>query len=506
MHNNMPIFPHLQNQRRTINIVKLLIIEAGTFTPQYHRPYQSVVSPSVIKRVAAHVDANNSVEPGILSNMISDIMFPSVAPERDAAGNARIVTIANSWDTARYRFIMEVQIDDGMCVKTELVQGYSTNLDHTLQGSINPDLEFYVNSVATLRKTQYPTPVGRQTGIVVSGASHVLANQIYGGIDRSGFRGDNLFHMRPTDMYSHMAVSHVAEDLDINTTGMQTDTAELSDRRNNIPTVFASRVFDGLRKATSVNSLQMNDEHMGSAENAMLKQAKQYIQEPVAIDVTFLSAMSQLRNVASTNIFSLKDLEKVDPNVSRVTTHAMVAPAERMALPHSGDSEYWHGQDSTTHVASILGSVVPSIMVECGLTSFAFMVTNRTIDGSISFVPAQAPRGFVEGVDISRPMEVFKIHLINRCLNSIAMNGQRDFQINVVANLTGNSRFEIMLDGSNVAVPYNQPSFCDGLMVPTVSQYAKTGHDLARDLYHLANEAILPKDPSAGLAVTDFGF
>jgi len=500
--------PTLSNQRK-INIVKLMIVEAGTYNPQYLRPYQSVITPDVITAVKTKIDAENSVDPAVISGVMSGALFPSVAPEVDANGVASQIHIANGWQEPRFRFIMEVEIDDGIVKKTELVQGASTHLDFSRQsGFIAPDLEFKINSVATLKHMRYNTPTGQVQGVAVVGANHMLSNTYYSGMDQSGFRSDNLYHMRPTDIYSLMQHNHVEEHIEINTTGLMTDTPELAARANNVPSVYASRVLDGMRKAQIVDSVQLGTD-MGNRTQVQVGDnqysiAKRYVQEQVATEVTFLTALAQLHGMGAADRFSLNELRRIDPNVDNVTLHTMIAPAARQELPNVGNSEYWHGQDGTTHVAAILGSVVPSLMVECGITMLGFTATNRTVNGEIIVTPTAAPVGFVQGVDVSRPFDAFRINLITRCLQAISMNGLRDFQINVVANLMGSSSFSIALDGNHYATPYVQPTFTDALMSPIVTQNRLTSRNLASDLEYLVNETVAPQ--TQGYASTQFGF
>lgn len=481
----------------------MVILEAGVFSDQYRRPYESVVDARSFNAIQGRINdygvgGNKNLEPGILAGVIDKVLQRRAAPETDNEGRPLISNIKNGWGESRYRFYMFVEVNNGINTKTEIYQGWSENIDHSLiQGRINPQLEFTINSSTVVDSQTVSRPTGNESSFRLLGANQILSDDGYSGFSSRGFqKNTELYTMRPTEIIGRMATTNWRDDITVDATGLLGASPVLSKRANNVPASYASRILKGMHTAHAVDrrNSDLYDDVLPEAFNGLdsyCSQAKQYVQETTPTELEFINALIQVRGAEYASTFTLDDLRQVDPDVDKNIAAARIGDEYRSEMPSLNNSEHWRGTDDRTHAAVMLSGVIPSLMIEFGLVSIGFIATNLTLIGSeVEIYSFKPPRGYGRS-DMVEEFEGFKNAFATRCLPVLTIGGTREFEFRITCDTTGDSLYEIKFDGDRYFTPFAFPTFCDSLIAPIRTSDVTGFNRLASDLHHLVGEVVL---------------
>ncbi|WP_233875080.1 hypothetical protein [Paraburkholderia adhaesiva] len=463
-----------------IVVRRLIIEETGTYNTQFMRPYDNTLQGPALNAVCEALHGESRYTPSRLAGVANQIVSPSADPEKP-------INIVNGWSTPRCRYLMEVESHSmGGAVSVANVLGWTSHMG-IINGSgrnIDPNMEFYVNSVVQIREYFETTPVGNQLHTSVAENSHVLVDPTY----FDAYVKEKTTSMRPEDMYATMSLNHLnglGETLDTRTTLTRVPVA--SSRTNSISAFYTANVLDNYKKAADSNNFGLQP------ETELLDSARGYAQESVLALNPFFRAMQEYRDGMLTNFFTWSDLCRLDPDVINKVEARRLAASNLVHRVSSGMSADWNASNRLTQIATILAQSVPALMSVLTLTKLAFTATNQEvfasnspsgIDGfsSITFVPSDA-RSFSKR-DLSQLVDQFRVNLEHMILNDVSMHNQIAFYLQMKVDLLGETWINIGLDGKP-PITYVTPSFADALMVPVVTTRTQLSQRLSGDFHEI---------------------
>jgi hypothetical protein len=425
-----------------ISVRRVMLAETGRYDTQFSRPYGTTLQASTMNQLTDRLAGTTRFSASQLAGLANQVITPIAQPESQ-------LNITEGWGARRLRFMMEVEcrhLAGG--TTTIMVLGYTNHpgvIAHT--GAVDPRMEFYVNSVISLRQTLEQTPTGNrhQTNIIEN--SHVLVNPDYTG----AYGNSHQYKMRPEDVYAALKLTHITPIKDVLDIRTIMDNKPIASRRSNtIATDYAASLLDGYSRANM-------DQHFGvQKEEDILETARGYTQENLVQNNPFFKAISNHRDGFMTNFFTWSDLLRLDPNTDNVTIVTMLGQTTQSSNPltaydvSSGTAAPWTGSDRFTQVATILSQSVPALMTDFGLTKLAFVSTNRRIfadatqgAGPFSMQSRMSTRvvdmlSFAD-FDMAPYMGHFVGRLEQLVLLDISFNNEMDFYIEMQSDLLGES-------------------------------------------------------------------
>jgi hypothetical protein len=467
-----------------IHVKRLMLAETGRYDPQFSRPYQTQLQGSTLNMLSERLAGATRFTGPQLAGVASQMIAPTANPE------AQVQIAGVPWNERRLRFMMEVEcrmLSGG--VVNVMVLGYTNHpgvIANT--GAIDQRMEFYVNSVISVRNQVENTPTGPRNHVNIIDNSHVLVNPAYAG----AYGNVQSYKMRPEDVYAAMKVNHitpVADVLDIRTV---LDGKPIASRRSNaIATDYAANLLDGYSRASF-------DQNFGvHREEDILEGARGYVQENMVQNNPFFKAISNYRDGFMTNFFTWADLLKLDGTAEERTIITMLGVTTQTSSPQtaydvaSGIAQGWGGSDRETQVATILSQSIPALMTDFGLTKVAFISTNRRVfaDAAQGLAPyAMQSRISTKILDVLSftdfDMSVYMDHFVGRIeqmvMLDVSFNNEMDFYVEMQVDLLGETWIKISLNGGPL-IPYVTPSFADALTVPVVTQNSHLASQLSQD-------------------------
>ncbi|WP_144106646.1 hypothetical protein [Paraburkholderia sp. BCC1886] len=488
----------------SITVKRLLLAETGTYNPQYRRPWETNVQGYTLDALANSLDQTRRFTPSLLAGVANQVIAPSATPES-------AIGIVGGWGERRLRFMMEVEIRQRLSgsMAVVIVLGYTDHpgiIIHTQ--SIDPRMEFYINSIVQVRHTVENTPFGNQIYTNVAENAHVLVDSSY--IDT--YTPNKMHRMRPEDVYASMELNHVTGLGDVHDTRTVLSSVPVASRRgNNIAADYAAKLLDTYKTASMENEFGVQQ------EQDVYEQARGYAQETAVALNPFFSAMQKVRDGQMSNFFVFQDLLRLDPNVEQRTTVATQGNTSAagpgngsMHFANAGLSQDWGGSDRLTQVATILSQSVPALMMDLTLTQLVFTTTNRRVltgamtgnnpldpSSRVSTMIANA-EGF-SSQDLGPYVQNFIVRLEHMILNDISDRNGIDFYIEMRADLIGETWIRISLDGGPM-IDYVTPSFADALLVPVITNNHQLSSTLSQDFeqifHHLTDHHGMPGSPA----------
>jgi hypothetical protein len=466
-----------------IHVKRLFLMETGRYDTQFRRPYQTKLQGSTLNALTESLAGTKRFTASQLAGVANQIVAPSAFPENPIA-------IANNWGEKRLRFMMEVeckQLAGGSIIVTVL--GY-TNYPGVIvhSAALDPQMEFYINSIISIRRTVETTPFGAQTYSNVIDNSHILVDPGYSGV----YGAQPSHKMRPEDVYATMSMSHLSglsDAMDLRTVLDQTPIA--SKRGNSVAAEYAANLLDGYTRANIDAAFGVNK------EEDILDNARGYAQETMLNMNPFFKAISTFRDGFVSNFFTWRDLCSMDPNAEHVTVVSMLGQTSQQGPGPvtgydvaSGVASPWGGSELITQVATILSQSVPALMADFGLTVVAFASTNRRVfaDAMQAAGPYAAANRISTRIgdlqsfsdfDMTPYMDHFVAKLERLVLTDVSFNNEMDFFIEMQADLLGETWIKISLDGG-AQLTFVTPSFADALLVPVVTSNAKLSQQLSQ--------------------------
>ncbi len=472
----------------SVEIVKLIMQETGTYNPQWRRSFESNLTGNIQNTIIENCQQAGRITPGLLTGVANQFIKPSATPERP-------IIIANGWDTRRFRFFMEVRSTSHMgTVLIQYVTGYTDQMGASMQGSLDPNMVFYINTINTTKNSVRTTPLGTQNVQNVMDCSHLLYQSDY-----SGVYGPNITHkMRPEEVFVGMqnaelreAASdvHGASDF-LDTRTHLTSNPVKSTRRFNSSPVFVASVLDSYVQTkrsdiTGASGMEVYDTAAGHVSAARTNE------DP------FIK-MLKANTGSNGGTFTFGDLLRIDHGIQQRIVVTPLTPALRATLHQSGQTQNWQSSDFETQFATTLSQALPGYMLDNCLQSVKLRATNDAMGGEI-IVHITDFGSLLQGIDPTPYLHSLTFVIQKTLLHDLTFGNQISFSLEMSCNLMGDTSINLSLNGSPF-IPYVSPCFCDSLMSPLITaDYAKL-NALSKDLATVVDylgDAITPNSSFA---------
>lgn len=476
---------HVGNsQTAELNISKFILGETGTYNDLYQRPYQTRLGDQEYFAMRDMTSNFTNLEPETLANCAGEFLTPSSQP------GGRI-NINNGWGEQRLRFMMAVTFGGRFSTTEQIVTGYTDRADLSHNGTMDPNTQFFINNVITLRRVE------RNTGTGMASSANIVDN--FQVLRESG-SGDTVT-LRPTDVIRTQglkeAIGHVNEIHgarkpaggstffdDGNTLFHDSrngfgpsETTRLSRRRNNLSANYMS----GLLKA---HQTAQHDDVEYNTEETVLDKTQGQLAEPYALKNPLLKLLTHNTGFAENTSFTLSEIRELCPHVdnmmvlSRSSTTAQLIPNQR------GQTEGWGGSDNTTLIANILASNIPALALEHLITKIWFTSTNETMTGEtiteLNHTVQNPVTSFTAGVDITPQIRAFLNRVTHFVMRDITHSNMMGVSISVRYDALGDTFVTVSCDGEP-PVDYIVPTFCDSLFAPVVANNSEALYNISND-------------------------
>lgn len=479
-------------QGRGIKINKLLIQDTGTYNPQYRRPYDTHLVGNDLQVFQERVGSADAIAPAQMAGFANTFIGPTAEPEK-------IIDIPQGWGERRCRFMMEVEYNytaGGAII--EVILGFTDYVGIAHSGAIDPNMQFYVNSVTHLRTTNYNSPAGMQAITNVIDTSQILVNPVW----RDIYTPTTEQSMRPTDVYTVISRTHLPDTgtiLDLRNS--LTNIPIKSRRSNNDPAAYTAKILQNYKVASATHDT-------GEGEQEILAQARGLVSEDAVNRDPFLKAVGEISHHGIGNYFTYQDLLNLDPTVIQRTKPVLLGVTQATQVHQAGQTQHWGGTDRDTLIATSLSNSVPAIMAEVGLMKVEFFSSNRQIGGTMLTTLADA--NSFANMDLSAQCQTFINILERQVLWNLSFENHVDFAVRMSVDLVGETHLTLSFDGGP-PIDYVTPSFCDALLSPVVTSNKERTMQLARDFESLTSTVMDTRSsaflntPSGGAFGGSFG-
>jgi hypothetical protein len=444
------------HSKQSIRIAKLTMQETGTYNPIHQRPYMTHITGDTMQSIGSRLEqaGSGTITGSLLGGIASTIMAPSATP-------GETIHIPYGWAERRIRFILEVHAVSNTGTTTIFYfQGFTDYLGVSTNGNVDPKMTFVLNSFIRVNRLEQLGPMGYTTRDTVT-----LSSQIINPEPNAAMKGTHK--MRPQEVFTGIqsgyienAHSYVEPGIGYIDGRLRLGTEAIgSNRENNLPSYYVSKVFDTHRQAYALADFGQNDSDIYS-------RGVQLSLDTMLVENPFIRALSQARGVPVATTFTYGDLVKIDPNVIAATNCVRLGQTFQSSVHQTGQSEYWNSANRETVVATMLSNAVPAIMMSLFISKVTFMSTNQSSMGQIH---TQLLGGSsVTAADMSQAFQVLKNRLDNEVFMDISYAGQQLYTLEMDIDIFGETKISISIDGGP-AILYVTPSFCDGLLVPVIS-------------------------------------
>lgn len=444
---------------------KVAFIAAGTFNPQYIRSYETDPTVAGVEALRSSTRDGTNLSVNALAGVASNIIRPSSQP-------TALANIVSGWGEDRYRFMaaFDVHMTDGS-VKKQILSGYTNYMGVSHTGSVDPNMQLHINSSMVLRPSRVQTNRGETVQYHQVSNANVLVNHNQYSADAMQQQVQQCTQ-RPQDVYDTLSANSdamrdgVEEVLDFRT--RMTVNAVNSRRSNNSVSNYLSNCLTAHRSA-------IRDVSESSHKFNVLEEASGYAtdvdiaRDPIMLTLSF-SSNTSYRN---TGVVTYGDMCTVAPGFDEMAfimnkgqIHNAGVDVNRM--PHEvGSTEAMHAPTHDNVAVTILANAITANMADTLLTGVIFTATNHTQTGEI-MVKMDEARTFMDGIDVTSHGNYF-MNAIKTGLMDVSFGNTRPFMVSVRADIYGETRIELSLDGAQ-AVPYCIPSFADSILSPVLCQ------------------------------------
>jgi hypothetical protein len=477
--------------RERPRITKLILCEVDAMTQQYQRGYAVNSTGETARQIQDRVDqvgfSPQAINHGLFSGMVSNYIAPSV--------ESKPVNIPGGWSTGRFFFLLEVEIQSELNVRTEMIQGYTDRSDVSVGGLLDPRMVFHINSVVTLRNVPTTTPTGhRYMAQQIQDASHVLVNHDAANLTTAF--GPNVPHLgRPMDVFSNIIKQETGYGngvFDGRTVMM--GKPKMSRRSNGLQSEFMAQVVGGCMLA--------NTEHINHDDMNIYSQALGKVQEQELSSTSFITWL-QMVNHGNTASFEYNTLLTADPLLDNTADHRVQIVMKNRGLTrvvenpfggnwgnHSNESNSFADRGLTSVAATMICNSLPSLMIRHGIGDVAFRATNANPMNPMmptTFAYERAPVD-ITSVPIPNGLASLQDKIINDLLAAISYNNSMSYEVRVMCQVFGRIEIEIQIETERAR--YVSAAFADGLMAPVWAGSADNLNDIGTSFKYLLNDVL----------------
>lgn len=485
-HNVGNAIPAYNSRKATIRISKMIMQETGSFNPMFSRPYTTYVDQHKIDCIAQRINESptKNVSPAAFAGLTSDILVPDATPRGE-------IILPNGFNERRIRFIMEVNVISNMGSEfTYYFMGYSDYLGISHNDSVDPNMNFYINSFVRVSKLPMQTP----NGTMIRDIINQVANVINGSIQYQ-FTNQEQYLMRPQDIFTGIQSSFLQQSYPSyvdyrDSRHILNNNSVCSKRSNCLPTNYISEIV-------SDYAVSKQTAGFGGNNDDIYTRAKDLVAESRINENIFIRALSDIKGYPESTVFTFNDLIRIDPNIQAVTQLFKLGLPAKQQLHQVGQTAYWHGTDRITQAATYLANAVPALMMELLFTQITFTSTNHDISGR-NYSNILDYRSLTDA-DLSYNFNVFINRLERELLYDLTFGNQELYTLEMSVNLLDQTYITLSL-GNEPPTTFAVPSFCDSLMLPTQcynqNAFATVVHDFEQILNNIDgsfNTSMMPQ-------------
>lgn len=467
----------LQNQS-ALKLVSLMLQDTGTYNNMVSRPYHAMADANTLDNLGRRIEDVTRVNPltkingGLISGLCGQLVVPS------ANWDSRI-HIPNGWNEQRLRFVMEVHYDSHFGTEVYFFQGYTEFKGISLNGTIDPDMVFFINSYIRVNRVFDSTGSysgGFRDTIVES--AQVIDGRVHSTVNSA------VYTLRPEDLFTGIQSNYIGSMHDVYGSGNVVDdrinkaTDVIKSRRANaVPSNYLSKVVETYRQASSYADF-------GAGSDDIYSTAIQSSYEGNPYENPFIRTISDLRGMSNITFFTMNDLARIDPTINTRTHYQRLM--ETVRLHRTGDTnDNWTAATLDTQLATIVTHSVSALMIENMIVSVGFHSTNLTLNGQLDtrlWPGGQA----VTTADMRQYYTNFVRRFEAEVMPDITMNGTIPVDLVVHADLNGETRIDLSINGGPHEV-FVTPSFCDALMAPVVTTNNNDYNGLVAGIEEIVN-------------------
>lgn len=457
-------------------ITKFLLIETRQYQDPVRRTYNIRTDGENLDRL------ERMVRPyGDLPSRMNDIAIATEIPNLiGLSGQGQIPDIPYGWGEKRLRFLMEVRVQSDISLEEYIyIQGYTNYFDKSISGMIDPQTEFYVNSLTTVKAVRDRYNNGLHYSI--SEAVNLFTNHSANSSDVRGYGGygfDSLAGVdktiRPIDIVTGInSLPNANEYVTIDTTST-TESLKVSKRENNNPTRYLNKTMNSF-----IDSYPATAAGYGSTD--MSDNAMRHVTERPVESNPFMKVISDYLSVPDATRFRLADLLALDPHLLTDNTRTQLILRDDEPINFSKDytvldsdvTENLFQPTIETLMAQEAVLSLTDVAIKNFLTNLVISFTNRTQPDATVII--QELQTFIQFADEIRFCQIVESFVRSVLLPKMTMNNQLEIECMISFSLTGDSSVSIGYNGQPPTL-FRFPTFADGTYSPIIcSQHVYGG-------------------------------
>lgn len=494
----------MMNHQIRAHVVSMILCRAANRLVEYERPFQ--MSPDS----RAYSDIRKRLDDLITFDHIQDSsLASSILRPRSEVTAEDIATIPSGWGARRFRFSMVLELDQSNGFMSYIVSGYTDQDDISHQGTIDPQMRFYFNSVQILRESRAATGhrdvKNRGNYQVIHASRHDNPNR-----KDDDYTGRTL--VTPSNVLyalsSERAVNQMGYGSDVSRYDLRNQSTlgrgmisrshtlpgrYMADAINSMVDVLgeasaAMQRHDARDSDATSRSIRRNTSVTNPYERAAVRARIHGGQMNVGQD-DLIGALIREGYMSHDGSISYANLAQIAPNLDDIDIHVLsddgtvMADGVEASRLTEMDCRDWAGRDSATVYAAQLKSTISALMAECQIRRVSLTMTNQTTSG-VDDLAIQDVHTLSDFTDTETCLALFTRRVIQEVCPTISENGMQDYVITISNELAGNCRLSISLNGDYPQF-FMGASYLDALTTPLASTDRQSLADLAYDFGQL---------------------
>lgn len=445
--------------------------ETGTFEDQGSRNYRAKnFGDDVVDRIIRKTDAGRTISSSSLNGVVSDIL------ELDSNSNTKLY-IPNGWDTPRLAFIVEILLDEGKNnERRQVLTGYTDKSDLTLQDTMDPEMQLFINNSFILNSYDAPGRSGRRR------RSRVLANDFIirsshdpersngrRGRERDSeilLRSEDVFYKRDTRNMTRNARDTTVRDGRLQLTGE----LKLGRRADtNAADYLASILKIGV---ASERKRQTDDYHFGDIDPDTAPMFQRSSVDEIASGYTRAGSLDDHgifrdwltdTDFANCGMIELRDFEDaVNIDCKPVVLRPGRSESRRYRRTERGEHENWGGGRREDVVPDMVKNTLISLLLRHTIAEATIIITNQTQVGDLACHISNAV-SLIKDFDVEPMLDTLEETIAMDLGMMISRNNLEDITVEVDYNMLSCMIISVDHHDGDGAVKYNAAIFADGL-------------------------------------------
>ena len=459
---NMNNYSQMQTPQDGVTVKRLLLIATKKkYNDVYQRSYSLNANVGTLNKLEAvfnnaGVSQNSTITDNMLAQYVPDVIGLSHNP-------VGVATIPHGWQTQRVRFVLEVESPIASGILISYIQGFSEYYDPSLSGLLDPNMNFYINSITNVVKMVDP-----MNGIYKTLPKNTLnvVTDLAGGTkyEEVDSPHEDLKLLRPRDIVEDIsALDMYSGDVDsvLNTTGRVGAVNETSDRANNDPMKYLTKTINSYIDSKNTAALT-------SQPSDILKNAAGLLTETNLMSIPFIFALHSVTGEFTPTTFTLNIMNMIDPNIQAKTNlidnvNDIIAPSYNTMLDSDNTADMLNPTVETIK-ASNISQTINSIMLDSMLSTLDISFTNAS--GQPVVIVSDA-KSFIEGIDITSYVNKAVSRIKTVLMPQITDGGQTLVEVFLHSDIVGDTNISISVNLQPPEV-YRFPTFADSLYVPVI--------------------------------------